>query len=277
MATPVAVPKDTRTEEHGVTHGRAPYSRVAAVGLLLAAAAPAVMLTAGRLTGMDLGEEGPFLATTIAAPLIGAALAWRFGWWAKLLSAVLSVGVGFMLFWTVFGLAYPASFADFIPGVLLPLGVVVGLAGSIAALVAHRRGRRVTSATSGERRILTVALTLATLAVVVSGVSSVLGRSTVDASGDAVPVTIADFAFAEGTYEVAAGEPTTMLVHNSDAFVHTFTVPELGIDETVLPGNEVAVTLTADAGSYTLYCKPHADVTEPDPEQAGMAATVIAQ
>lgn len=251
------------------------YTRVVAVGLLLAAAAPAMMFTAGLLAGMALDEDGVFFAVSTAVPLVGAALAWRFGWWSKALSLLLSLAVGLMLFWTVFGLAYPASFADFVPGVLLPVGVLLGLVGSIAALVAHRRGHRETGATPGERRILAVALTVVGLAVVASGVATFLGRSSVDAAGDAV--TMADFAFAEGTYEVTASEPTTLLVHNSDAFVHTFTIPELDIDETVLPGNDVAVTIDAPAGTYTLYCVPHADLDEPDPEEAGMAGTVIAR
>lgn len=278
MATPVAVPRQTTTEEERRREpGRVAYTRVAVVGLLLTAAAPAVMLAAAAVAGMPLGEDGAFFGTMVAVPLVGAALAWRFGWWSKLVAVVVSLLMAAALFWTVFGLAYPASFADFVPGVLLPLGVVLGLVGSIAALVAHRRGHRETTATRGERRILTVALGIVALAVVGSAALTVLGRASVEAPDGAVAVTIADFEFAEGTYEVAAGEPTAMLVENTDAFVHTFTIPELGIDETVLPGNEVLVEVDAPAGTYTLYCIPHSDPDEPDPAEAGMAGTVIAE
>lgn len=279
MAAPVAVRKKAiKGEKHqGGARPRAVYTRVAAIGLLLAASAPAVALGSALVAGMDIGEEGAFFGTMIAVPLLGAALAWRFGAWAKGLSALLSIGAGVMLFWMAFGLSYPTSVADFVPGVLLPLGVVLGLGGSIAALVAHRRGHHETAATRGERRILAVVAAIVGLAVVGSGVASFLAGDDVAASGDEVPVTIADFAFAEETYEIAAGEPTSMLVHNDDAFVHTFTIPELGIDETVLPGSDVLVDVTAEAGTYTLYCRPHSDVTEPDPEEAGMAGTVIAR
>lgn len=273
MATSVAAPPDV------VTPGRqrAAYTEVAVVGLLLAAAAPAVALTAALLAGMAVGEEGLFFGVMIAAPLLGAALVWRFGLWAKVLGAVLSIAVAFMLFWMAFGLAYPASFADFVPGALLPLGAVLGLGGSIAAIVQHRRGHLGTSATRGERRVLLGALGIAGLVVVASAVASMLGGTTAGATEGAIPVTMSDFTFAEETYEVAAGEPTTMLVQNSDAFVHTFTIPALGIDETVLPGDEVAVTLDAPAGTYTLYCTPHSNTAEEDPAEAGMAATVIAR
>lgn len=276
MATPVVVP-EARTAADEPRAGRAAYARVAAVGLLLAACAPAVMLTAALLAGMALGEEGPFFGVMVAAPAVGAALAWRFGWWSKVLAILLAGGLAFMLFWVVFGLAYPASLADFLPGVLLPVGVLLAVVGSVAALVAGRRGHRTVRPTAGERRTLVVALAVVGLAVVTSGVLTTLARSSADVPEDAVAVTMSDFAFSEGTYEVAAGEPTTVRVENQDAFVHTFTIPELGIDETVLPGTEVALEIDAPAGEYTLYCRPHSDVTEPDPEEAGMAGTVVAR
>ncbi|HVM14288.1 MAG TPA: cupredoxin domain-containing protein [Egibacteraceae bacterium] len=281
MAAPVAEPPQTIAGEGGQEQGqerrRAAYTRVAVAGLLLAASAPALGLAAVLVAGMPLGEEGVFFGVMIVVPLLGAGLAWRFGAWAKVLAAVLSLGMGLMLHWMAFGLSYPASFADFVPGVLLPLGVVLGLGGSVAALVAHRRGHHDTAATRGERRALGVALAIAGLAVIGSGMASVLAHDSVEAAADAVPVTISEFAFAEGSYEVAAGEPTSMLVHNSDAFVHTFTIPELGIDETVLPGSDVLVDVTAEPGTYTLYCRPHSNLDEPDPAEAGMAGTVIAR
>ena len=225
---------------------------------------------------MSIGGEGVFFGITIAVPLVAAALVWRFGAWSKVLGVVVALGVAFMLFWVVFGLAYPASVADFLPAVLLPLGVVLAVAGGVAAIVQQRRGRLEVTATTAERRVAAVALGAAVVALAVSGALTLMGRSAADSAG-ALTVTIKDFAFSEETYVVPADEAATIVVRNSDAFVHTFTVPELGIDEVVPPGGDAVVELTAPAGTHTLYCKPHADMSEPDPAMAGMAATIVAE
>lgn len=271
MATSVAPPAPV-TEP--VRQARAPYSLVATFGLLLVAAGPAVMLTAGLIAGMPLGEDGLFFGTLIVVPLVAAALAWRFGTWAKVVGILASAVAGFALFWTVFGLGHPGSFADFVPGVLVPLGVVLAVGGGIAAIVAGRRGR-LAGTGSTERRIAAVAMAIVALAVVGSAITMTLSRSTVAAEG-AMTVEIADFTFDQEQYAVSAGEATTLRIHNSDAFVHTFTIPELGIDETVLPGNSALVEVEAEAGEYTIYCAPHSDMSEADPAEAGMAAMLLA-
>lgn len=113
------------------------------------------------------------------------------------------------------------------------------------------------------------------LAVVASVITGFVQREAAADANAELTATMADFEFSEPTYEAAAGE--TIKVHNTDAFTHTFTVPELDIDERVLPGDSVLVEIPADAepGSYTVYCEPHADMTEADPEKAGMASTLV--
>jgi plastocyanin len=253
------------------------YTRVEAAGLLLAAAGPAVMLVLGLVTGMSIGEDLPFFAVAITVPLVAAALVWRFGRWSKVVGILAALLVALALFWTVFGLAYPRSLGDFVPGVLVPLGVALALGGGVAALLATRRGDLATAATRAERRILNVALLVVAIAMLGSGAANLVGRSVATEVGGAVPVSIRDFAFAEGTYTLPAGQTATMRVHNADAFTHTFTVPALGIDEVLLPGASANIEVSADAGTYTLYCKPHANTDEPDPQQAGMAAAIVAQ
>ncbi len=49
------------------------------------------------------------------------------------------------------------------------------------------------------------------------------------------------------------------MVHNSDSALHTFTLPELGIDADIRPASDVVVEFEApEAGTYTIICKPHA-------------------
>ncbi len=251
---------------------RSVYTRVEVLGLVLIALTPMVMVTAGVLAGLDLSEAG-FLFIPMALGVIGAGLVWRFGTWAKALGLVLSLAATALMFWAVFGLAYPNSFADFVPGVTFSLGVLLGIGGGIAALV--RRKRLETEATAGERRIIQVAVGIVAVAVVASGALHLLGRTTADAAGAAATATMADFEFTPASYEVASGD--SVLVHNSDPFVHTFTVPELGIDQTILPGSRQLIEITADAGTYTIYCRPHSDMDETNVEDAGMAASLTVQ
>ena len=251
------------------------YTRVAVGGLLLAAMGPLTMLVLGLVAGMDLSGEIGFFAAVIAVAGVAAVLVWRFGTWAKVVGAVVSVLAGMALFWTAFGLAYPAAFGDFLPGVMVPLGVALGLGGSIGAIVAGRRGNVTTEATATERRILTAAITVVAVAAVVSGVLNLTTSRAVADAGDAAPVTMADFAFAEGTYEASAGQATQFVVRNTDPFVHDFTIPELGVAVDLLPGAEAVVDVpAADAGTYMVFCTLHsdtsADVVEPD----AMAATL---
>lgn len=248
---------------------RAVYTRVETLGLALIALVPVIFIVATLLTGGST-DELAFLALPLAAATIGAGLVWRFGTWAKALGIVLSLGAAMTLFWAAFGLAYPASFADFVPGLMLPVGLVLGVGGGIAAIV--RRKRMESEATRGERRIIVGALGIVGLAVIVSGGLHVTGRTTADVAGATATATMANFEFTPSTYEVASGG--SILVHNADAFVHTFTVPELGIDRTILPGSKQLIEVTGDAGTYTIYCRPHADLDEKNPEDAGMAASL---
>lgn len=137
-----------------------------------------------------------------------------------MLAIVAGILVGLAAFWMMSGLAYPARVVDFAPGVLLPLGLLRGIGGSVAGIVTRNRAPEEDVA--------------------------------------------------------AGGAPADVLVRNDDAIVHTFTVPELGIDRTVGPGSEALVEVTADPGTYAFYCRPHADLSQPDPARAGMAGTLVA-
>ncbi|CAN5891476.1 hypothetical protein BH23ACT10_BH23ACT10_16410 [soil metagenome] len=257
---------------------RAVYSRVAGFGLLLLAAAPLLMLIVGVVSGMSLADDGPFLAVVAVVSLLASALAWRYESWSKIVAIVVALLAAAAIFWMAFGLAFPASFGDFVPGVAFVLGFFLTLGGAIGAIVQGRRGNAAASATTGERRIIVGATAVLVVAMVASGALTLLtGNAAADASGQTA--TMADFAFAEGTYTVAADETATLVVHNSDGFVHDIAVPELGIDPvTVLPGSDAVVELPeTPSGTYTIYCTLHSDTSTKDPQAAGMAATLVAQ
>lgn len=254
------------------------YGRVAAFGLALLGAAPILMLVVGALSGMSLASEGPFFAVVAAVPLVAAGLAWRFGTWSKIVAIVAAAVAAVAVFWMTFGLAFPGSFGDFVPGVMFVLGLVLAVGGAIAAIVQGRRQHTAATPTRRERAIILVASAIVLLAVVVSGALTLLaGRSAATASG--TEVTMADFSFAESTYTIAAGEPTQLVVHNGDGFMHDLTVPALGVDAVrVQPGADAVIEIPAStAGNYTVYCSLHSNTSEKDPQRAGMAATLIVE
>lgn len=283
------VPRKASTRAPGGS-GKPAYTHLAATGLLLIGLAPALGLLAALWAGLDLEGDASFLVTSALVPLAGAALVWRYGIWAKAVGIVIGLAGALMLFWLAFGLAYPFSFVDFTLGAMLPLGVVVGVGGSIAALVAERRGNFGTGPGRGERRMITLVVGLIAAAAVVSGVWHLVARDSVSAE-DAQVATMEDFAFTEATYTLPAdltvGVPlpewltleqtrSLIVVRNSDPFVHDFAIPELGIDAvSVVPGGESLIEIVGAApGTYTIYCTLHSDVSAAD---GGGADAMVAQ
>lgn len=259
---------------------RSAYTKTQMLGLVLHAAAPLLMVVYGLATGLSFMEDdGMFLLIVGLVALAAAAAVARLGMAGKIVGLVATVAAAGAVFWMAFGLMAPAAFGDFVPGVLVLLGVVLGLWGGIGGIRAQRAHRM--QEAPAERRIMTVAAAIVVLAVVASGILSLTTRSTVDAAAaeGAVTATMERFTFAEGTYEVAAGEPAKIVVHNSTGFVHDFAVPELGIEPVVVnPGSEVLVEVNAPAGEYTIFCTLHSGRdgdNEASPDD--MAATLVAK
>jgi plastocyanin len=90
-----------------------------------------------------------------------------------------------------------------------------------------------------------------------------------------IAVSLHDGRFGRGTYEIDAGRPVRVRVSNRDRIFHTFTIPSLGIDRGVSPGGSIVMDVEAGPGEYTIYCRPHSDMSQPDPAVAGMAARLV--
>ena len=96
------------------------------------------------------------------------------------------------------------------------------------------------------------------------------GSATAAASSTAVDVSIKDVTTPEGSepayvgsggvgaaslFSMKAGTTVQVVVDNKDAMPHTFTVPSLGLNETISPMAVTKFTLTAKtAGTVTWYC-----------------------
>lgn len=272
MSTVQTKPLDLGTGERL----RPVYTGVAAFGLLLIALAAAMLLVIALASGLPFdGELAGFLLPPAIVAMVAAVLVWRFGTWAKIVGALVAVLAAAMLFFLAFGIAAPASFGDFVPGLMFTLGVLLALGGSVAAIVQRRRGNLRAEATAGERRIIGGVTGLLVVAAVASGALWFTSRTTVDAAAADVTATMHDFAFAEQTYAVAGGD--TIAVHNADGFLHDFTVHELGIATEVLPGSDALVEVPDQPGTYTIYCTLHSDPEATDASEGDMVATLVVE
>jgi plastocyanin len=248
------------------------WTRLAALGLFLAGLAPALMLAAALIWGLETEEgETIFFSTTTAVAWLGALLVWRFGAWAKILGIIAGIFVMMSMFWTAFGLAQPSSFFDFVPGVLLIPGALIAIVSCIAGLVSRRRGHLTLRAEGGEKRAIGVVVGIVVLAAAVSGALHLLNRSTASAAEAQASSTMRDFRFDEDSYEVAGG--SRVFVRNDDPFFHTFTIDDLGVDEGFVAGSSKIIEIPARPGTYVLYCKPHTRSPE-DPAEDDMAARI---
>jgi len=243
---------------------KARWSRLAALGLLMAGLGPLIMFLAGLLWGLDVSEDAGFFLVVGGLGLIASFLVARFGMWSKFVGILASLVIGMMFFWTAFSLFTPGSFFDFVAAILVVPGVLIGLIASIGAIVAGRRGHVSTTPEGGEARWIRSVMAVVVVLAVASAALTFLGRSEVEGSADQT-VVLHDFEFDMASYEFAPG--STVLVRNDDPFLHTFTVEELDIDEAVGPGSEVLVEIPDEPGDYVLFCRPHSDPNEPDPEE----------
>lgn len=247
---------DMEMTETSAPGGRARWSWLASLGFLFIALGPLLMLLGAIAFRLDLGEGVAFLAPPIVLGGLMAYFTRRFGTWSKIVGIVIGLLALFGFWWTVFGLFSPNSFFDFVPGLLVPPGIILAIAGSIAALVAKKRGNLRTAPDGNERAGIRMAAGAAVVLGLVSGLLTLFGRSTVaDPTAAEATARMKNFKFVPNEYTVAGG--SQILVRNSDPFLHTFTIDELGIDVTLTAGSEKLITIPAKPGTYVLYCEPH--------------------
>jgi plastocyanin len=243
-------------------------TNLATLGFLMAAAGPLLLIAAGLAYGLDTGDLA-FFAIPSVLGLAGAALVRRNSTVLKGIGIVMAVVIFMTVFWTVFGITYPDSFFDFVPGTLVLPGVLLAIGATVAAMRAARAGR---PSGPGERRAATAIVGGLGLLAVVSAVLTVTGRDSVpDALADEADLVVemTDFEFDEDAYDVPAGG--TILVKNSDPFLHNLTVEALDIDIDLGPSSEALVTVPDETGTFVLYCQPHTSDTD-DPGEDDMAS-----
>jgi plastocyanin len=227
-----------------------------AFGIALIAGSMAVFLVAAVLF-MTPGDAIPAAVLTVVAGLV-AWVVWRFdSLWAVLVGLVATVLAMLAMFYEVFGIFQPFSPFEFIAGLLFLFGVVFALVGGIGGLRKRNRETGPGKTSLMTRRVVLVVLGVGMVFSIGGFLMNRTSVSAADAAG-AITVDMANFEFDPSTPSAMSGQK--LLLTNSDAFVHDFTLDEYDIHVTVAPGSEAIVDLSAlPQGRYQFYCSLHSD------------------
>ena len=248
---------------------RAANATTQVFGLILISTALLILtIVSFVLLDSDDSEDAMFFGVVTAVAVVLTFVVWRFDTlWARILGLVTTLAAVVTMFWLAFGLFQVFSPIEFIVGLIFVLGVLLSLIGGIRALISARRGD--VGPTAGETRLRTGTLGLIGVAAVISIVGLLLTQSSVseaEAAGTAA-LEMVNFEFDPAISSVSSGE--NLLISNSDAFAHDFTLDELDIYVYFGPGSDAVVDLSsAGPGSYDYFCSLHSDGTE------GMRGTI---
>lgn len=238
---------------------RTPHLSTLVLGLGLISTA-LVLLLGSIAVSAGLNEETmPFVVIAAALVLI-TVLVWRFdALWSRILGLIAGVAVFAMIWFLIFGLFVIFSPLEFIGGLLILVGFVLTLVGGIRTLMAGRKEK--TGPTGGEKKLSRVVLTGIAILALISVAGFFATRESVSAAeaAGAVELEMSNFEFDPGSTTVAAGGK--LVVHNSDPFLHDFTLGALSIAEDVLPGGSTLIDLSSAApGTYSFVCTLHTDM-----------------
>ena len=232
-----------------VPAGTDQWATTAAFGLLLVGGTLLVssthLLTVGALAGPVL------VLPVVAAICLVAGLLARRGTRTGLVTALVVAVLALLgnLGHLVDTLGLPASPWDFVPNLAAAIGLLIAIPAAIAGL-RHRP-----TPEPVQRRVRLGALGTVALGTLLSVGLSV--TSSTSLPPDALAVEMLDNAYAPGVIEVTAGD--VIGLRNLDAYGHTFTVVDLGID-VGLPGDSlgtVQVDSSTPPASYEVTCVLH--------------------
>jgi plastocyanin len=97
---------------------------------------------------------------------------------------------------------------------------------------------------------------LITLLIGAVAASGCAGDDAAPDGDSSLDITAVDNSFEPASAQAAAGT-VTVTVTNEGELPHTFTITELGVNESLDPGDTAEVTFDVDAGSYEYVCTLH--------------------
>ncbi len=233
------------------------YTRLA-IGGLITIVVMMVILGVVQLASGDTSNLA-FLIINVAIALIVAGLIWRFGAWPLVFGAIAGL-LGTALVYGPYLIQSTGSINsvfDFGVAVVTTVASILALVGSIVAFVQIRRGTARDGATAFERNALRGVAVVVAAVVVVSVVVTLAARDTVEEAdrAGAVEVLMKRTEFRTAQLDTKAGETLRLVLRNDDLYMHTFTIDELGVDVTVGPRGEQALSLSPrNTGTFEYKC-----------------------
>lgn len=222
-------------------------------GLALLTATGLLMLAVSVLLIDETDVVTPAVLSIALA--VSTYVVWRFDTvWATTLGLVAALAATSTVFYLAFGIFQPFSPIEFVAGLLLVIGFLFALIGGIGSLIRHRR-----SSAAGGERLRLGALLLIGVATLVSVAGFFTTRTTVDSAraADAALVDMENFVFAPEKVTIDAGQQ--LLLTNSDAFAHDFTLERFDLYTYLGPGSEALVDVSSlPPGTYPFSCSLHA-------------------
>lgn len=225
-------------------------------------------------------EVGPMFAIFVA---LAIANVWWANRWLQLFGGIAVFAFGTLNAVIIAAeLVRPDHYPTFFLGWLAVLCAVAGLAAGIAGFVDARRHRFATPRWAGVGATLLIlgsgfAIGLFTASAATRFVDTGPSANVALTPEADVAVAVSEFAFAEGTIEIAAGELTRIAITNLDPETHTFTIDALGIDADLLAGKTTEVWVrVATPGTYEIYCRPHSTPVDGGSRE-GMTGTLVVE
>ncbi len=221
------------------------------LGLISVALVAVLAITFLMFDGDDAGMFGVLAIAAVGATFLVRSSGKR---WAKAVGLVVSI-LSLAVFFLGFGILHLFSPVEFIVGLVYVFGVILSLLGGVKGIA---RG----GSAGGSGRLQRSVLAVIGLLAVVSTVGYFATRETVaaDIASGSTLVDMSQFEFVPAAATVDADG--TLLVRNSDLFVHDFTSDALNIAVVVGPGNETSIDLSGvEPGTYEYICTLHHDGT----------------
>jgi plastocyanin len=240
------------------------YTLLGVTGFSLLILAGLLQLVTGLIAG-TMPESAIFAAILFLPGLLGVFLPWRFARWGFVLPVLLALVLLFLVTPALpLNLAHPEAGVDFAGVLLVAVGAAMGAIGGVASIIQSWRKSAHPGATPAQRRALQIILGLLAVVLVVSAVLSVLAHTTLapEVRAGATAVQIHNFQFQTTQVDAQAGQTVRIAVKNDDTTLHTFTLPEAGINVVVPAGTERLIEFQAPvAGTYTWFCIPHSSAS----------------
>ena len=215
----------------------------------------------GGIIAMAFGytEHISYFVLFSALSLAMGVLVLQFGTGASLIAV--TFGLSSLYFLAPFlseALSHPDSFLNFAPALVLTSGTLIVVAGA-TGLFLHRRQAKAAGPTF-RRQSIALLLVLSALAglAVFSGVATLnsINRDSLHLPhGEALSVSMRGLNYHPPLLLMSTEDQPELVIANNDFTMHTFTIPELGIDLFLPPGVESAIHVPVSAsGRFEFIC-----------------------